>query len=93
MTDEHSLIIPFTDESESFVLGFESGLVYYQLVQDIPVVDFLGHAKNHEQFKLFANYFKLHLIAAGAEGDESGEWFIYSFVPQVIKPTKLRIVE
>lgn len=96
MSSEYDLIIPFTDGSESFVLGFESGIVYHQLVLGIPLSDFLGHTKNKEQFELFATHFNLHLIATPAEGDESGEWMIYSFIYKdtVVKPaTKLRIVE
>lgn len=48
MGDDLTLHLPFTDDSESFALGFEAGAVYGQMFAAEPVIEQLIHGANAE---------------------------------------------
>lgn len=80
-----SLIVPFIDESESYCLGFEAGLVWADLVNKDYAVRTV-HRANMKQFESIAKHFKVDLnIVPTLEY----EWVDITFSPA--KPS-LRLV-
>jgi hypothetical protein len=92
--DGFNLCCKFIDDSESFVLGFECGLIWAHLANKTQY-SFTAHRKNIEQLGLMANYFECNLRvdeACEAADDQSNqlindEWCLIDFNP-IIKPHK-----
>lgn len=56
---ENILLMPFLDESESFVHGFECGKIW-QLIEDGEVIEnYLVHVANKDQIELMCKTFNL----------------------------------
>jgi hypothetical protein len=54
---EHSLIISFHEQSETYVLGFEAGLLCQRLDSGLHVEDYDVHTKNAETLVRIAKHF------------------------------------
>ena len=56
--NEFRCLVPFPDQSESFVLGFEAGMIWMRMVKGEPYIGGLNeiatHASNEEIFKRMA---------------------------------------
>lgn len=67
---EHSLIISFDDQSESYVLGFEAGLLYQQLETGLVVEPYSVHANNAPTLTRIAQHFGFcaSLTSTGVDG-------------------------
>jgi hypothetical protein len=67
---EQTLIISFADQSESYVLGFEAGLLYQRLDSGEAIEDYSVHANNAETLVRIAKHFGFAatLEATGTDG-------------------------
>ena len=89
-----NLLCKFIDDSESFVLGFECGLIWSHLANRTQY-SFTAHRKNIQQLELMANHFECFFIVNDAyeDGDDESyqlindEWCLVDFNP-IMKPHK-----
>jgi hypothetical protein len=54
-----TLLVPFLDETESFTLGFECGIIWSKLEKEEEITNQLIHLKNKEQIMLLCANFSL----------------------------------
>lgn len=72
------LLVPFIDESESFTNGFECGMIWELMSNNIFIEDKLIHNENLEQIKLIAEHFGYDYNLKDAE---DGQWHYLSGKP------------
>lgn len=94
MSDNYNLIVSFTDESPSFVHGFEAGQIWQDMNNNRPI-DLTVHAENREIIERMA-------VASGYEAvfmnTELKEWLYLRAEkrrprPESGNPNGLRIVK
>jgi hypothetical protein len=56
--DDYSLVMPFIDQSPSFALGFECGLLYQQMAEGKTIKDEIIHTENREQVEEICRRFR-----------------------------------
>lgn len=79
---ESTLLFPFIDESQTFVLGFEAGLVYEELKTGQPIKQKTIHTLNVQQIRIMAEA----MGYAGFFEDTGVEGWSYA----TLKPKKAR---
>tara|TARA_B100002049_G_C15942970_1_gene317166 strand:- start:269 stop:553 length:285 start_codon:yes stop_codon:yes gene_type:complete len=86
MDNEYGLIVSFPDQSETFVLGFEAGMIWQRLESGETEFEAVAHAGNSEVIYRMAN--AKNLDANIHESDVEGWVEVY------IKPkAKLKLVK
>jgi hypothetical protein len=59
MNKEYNCLMPFIDDSLSFVHGFECGQVWLKLEQGNSFVGYTVHTENSAQIQMMCDHFKV----------------------------------
>ncbi len=57
MNAEYGMVMPFKDESSSFVHGFEAGILWEKMCNNEKFEKYLIHTKNIEQIEMMCRRF------------------------------------
>lgn len=58
----NKLLMPFIDESESFVHGFECGQIWEKMSEGQQLIAYLFHSENIDQVHLICEHFKCEYV-------------------------------
>jgi len=72
---EYGLLVSFIDKSQSFVNGFDCGLLWKELQTELPQRR-LAHTTNVDQFHKLAEHYNTEMFIDSVDG----EWCEVSFV-------------
>ena len=93
---EYTLILPFLDGSESFVLGFEIGQLWEKISHKQPMRRYLVHRANVAQIKLLCIGFGYDFLIADFDGDcedSNDTWAMLTvhYTPLALRPCERQI--
>lgn len=74
----NTLLVPFVDESHSFTNGFECGMIWELMSNNVFIEDKPVHNENLEQIKLIAEHFGYDY---SLKDGEDGSWHFLSGKP------------
>ncbi len=90
MSDEYSLIVSFPDQSETFVLGFEAGMIWEKLQAGVLDFDLTIHTANTEVIQRMCEASK---VIPTLTPTEFPEWTNLSFRLRLPAKPNLRLVK
>lgn len=62
MEKNYGLIMPFVDESESFVHGFECGIIWEKIKSSERLYEHLFHVENSAQVQMMCDAFEVKCL-------------------------------
>ena len=88
-TTEYGLIVSFTDQSESFTLGFEAGMIWQRLQNGETHIKATVHTSNTEVLKRMSDAVGLD---SAAKPTQIEGWSDFETMPMPKKGAALRLI-
>ena len=82
-SNKYGLLISFPDQSQSFVHGFEAGMVFNELANEPESFDVTGRAENVELYERIADYYGYDVVKTDAGND----WYRLGFYKSPVQVT------
>ena len=87
--NEYTIGMAFVDQSQSFCLGFEAGILYEKLKGGEMPDKYMVHTENLRQIKLMVSNFNLECFV---DPTEVSEWVQVTFTTKFKTKPQLRVV-